>query len=483
MKREFLINIVFLLAVNLLIKPFYLFGIDRTVQNTVPMGDYGLYFALFNFTFLFQIINDFGIQNFNNRNIAQHRHLLDKYFPNILILKGLLGLIYLSAVFIMAWLAGYGNQAFPILAIIAVNQMLSSLVLFFRSNISGLGKYRLDSLFSITDRLLLIVICGILLWTPAFRGQFRIEWFVWSQTAALGATAALAYWVIRGQISRLRFRFRWPFLLLLLRRSAPYALAVLLTSIYNRIDGVMIERLLPDGEIEADLYASAFRLFEASNMIGFLFAGLLLPIFSGMIQRGEATGSLVQMSFRLIGAAALALFCGMFFYRTEVMVALYDSGSVYSGRVLLYLMGGFFAVCGTYIFGTLLVANGSLRQLNYIFAGSLLFNVALNLLLIPTYKAEGAAIATCLTQFGVLACELILAHRLMEPGNTPNTLFRFAALLALAFFTGFLIHSYLDVSWLWRFLATLAAGGAYALGLRLVSFHNLIRLGKEGSKG
>ena len=64
--------------------------------------------------------------------------------------------------------------------------------------------------------------------------------------------------------------------------------------------------------------------------------------------------------------------------------------------------GRFFAVCGTYIFGTLLVANGSLRQLNYIFAGSLMFNVALNLLLIPTYKAEGAAIATCLTHFGVL---------------------------------------------------------------------------------
>ena len=52
----------------------------------------------------------------------------------------------------------------------------------------------------------------------------------------------------------------------------------------------------------------------------------------------------------------------------------------------------------------------------------------------------------------------------MEPGNTPNTLFRFVALL-LYFFTGFLIHSYLDVGWLWRFLATLAAGGSLRPGL------------------
>ena len=479
MKREFLINIVFLLAVNLLIKPFYLFGIDRTVQNTVPMGDYGLYFALFNFTFLFQIINDFGIQNFNNRNIAQHRHLLDKYFPNLLILKALLGFLYLSLVFFTAWIAGYGLRFLPLLAVIAVNQILNSLVLFLRSNLSGLGKYRLDSLLSIMDRLLLILICGVLLWAPAFHGQFRIEWFAWSHTAALGATAVLAFWLVHRQLSGLRFRFHWPFLLLLLRRSAPYALAVFLTSIYNRIDGVMVERLLPDGQIEADIYASAFRLFEASNMIGFLFAGLLLPIFSGMLRQGETVSSLVQMSFRLIGAGAIVLFCGIFFYRTEVMTALYDSGSVYSGRVLIYLMGGFFAVCGTYIFGTLLVANGSLRQLNYIFAASLLLNVVLNLALIPKYKAEGAAIATCITQFGVLACELILAHRLMRPGNIIDTFLRFLALLALSLFTGFIIHANLDMGWFWRFLLTLAAGGIFAIALRLVNLRGFGVLKKE----
>lgn len=478
MKREFLINIIFLLAVNLLIKPFYLFGIDRTVQNTVPVGDYGIYFALFNFTFLFQIVNDFGIQNFNSRNIAQHNQLLDKYFPNILALKGLLGLLYLILVFLTAWIAGYGADLLPLLGIIAINQMLSALVLFLRSNISGLGLYRLDSLLSVVDRLLLILICGVLLWAPAFRGAFRIEWFAWAQTVALSATAALAFQIIRKRISQLRFRFRWPFLLLLLKRSAPYALAVFLTSIYNRIDGVMVERLLPDGQIEADIYASAFRLFDAGNMIGVLFAGLLLPIFSGMLRRGEEVSSLVQMSFRLIGAGALALFCSIYFYRTEIMMTLYNSGSAYSGRVLIYLMGGFFAVCGTYIFGALLVANGSLRQLNYIFAASLLLNVLLNLALIPQYKAEGAATATCITQFGVLVSEILLAHRFLRPGNTLQTLLRFVLMLALALALGYCINAFLDMGWAWRFLATLAAGGGLAVGLRLVEVRGLALLKK-----
>ena len=33
MNREFLLNILFLVLINLLIKPFFIFGIDLTVQN------------------------------------------------------------------------------------------------------------------------------------------------------------------------------------------------------------------------------------------------------------------------------------------------------------------------------------------------------------------------------------------------------------------------------------------------------------------
>ena len=93
LQREFLFNIFFLVLINLLIKPFFIFGIDLTVQNRLPEGDYGLYFTLLNFTYLFQILNDFGIQNFNNRHVSQHPHLLPKYFPNLLALKLLLSVV------------------------------------------------------------------------------------------------------------------------------------------------------------------------------------------------------------------------------------------------------------------------------------------------------------------------------------------------------------------------------------------------------
>ena len=70
MNRDFLLNLAFLIGINLLVKPLYILGIDVTVQNVVG-ENYGLYFALLNFTYLMQIVGDLGIQQFNNRRIAQ----------------------------------------------------------------------------------------------------------------------------------------------------------------------------------------------------------------------------------------------------------------------------------------------------------------------------------------------------------------------------------------------------------------------------
>ena len=182
MQRKFLLNILFLLTVNLLIKPFFIFGIDRGVQNEVGAADYGLYFTLFNFSSLFQIVVDFGIQNFNNRNIAQHHHLLDKYFSHLSLLKVLLSLGYGVLVLLGAMLCGYTWTELHLLLFIVINQILLSFILFFRSNISGLQEYFTDSLVSVLDRLLLIGVCGVLLWYNPFDSPFKIQWFVYAQT-------------------------------------------------------------------------------------------------------------------------------------------------------------------------------------------------------------------------------------------------------------------------------------------------------------
>ena len=466
----FLINIIFLVSINLLIKPLYLFGIDRSVQNAVHPGDYGLYFALFNFTYLFQIISDFGIQHFNNRNIAQYRQLLDKYFPNILVLKSLLTLLYFFVLTTLAWLWAYPLNYFPLLLLLGVNQALSSLILFLRSNISGLGLYRADSIVSVLDRLLMILFCGTLLIIPSTRLHFRIEWFVATQTITLLTTALTAFSLVRRRLQdRLRLRWRPALLWLTLRQSAPYALAVFLMTVYSRLDGVMIERLLNDGKLEADLYASAYRLLDAGNMIGYLFAGLLFPMFARLIKEAGPTVPLITFSFKLLWAGAVALAVATFFFRQPLMEALYRTGGPYSGQILGLLMVGFPMASSSYIFGTLLGAKGSLKALNQIAIAGVLLNISLNMALIPAYKALGAAAATCCTQFLVFFTQTAVARRefnLTMPFRECGEVLGFTA---CAILLGFLTMAYLPAPWFLKFLTV--AGGSLLLAylFRLIS--------------
>ncbi len=476
MNREFLINIAFLIGINLLIKPLYIFGIDRTVQNVLPPGDYGFYFVLFNFTWLFQIVNDFGIAYFNSRNLSQHPHLLKKYFPNLLALKALLTMAFGLLVFVAAACWGYAPWSNQLLWFICLNQALTSLVLFLRSNVSGLGLYRSDSVLSALDRLLVIVICGILLWTPASGLHFRIEYFVWAQTLALAFTAIAAFVIIRQHLGQWRLRFRPAFVGVFFRRSLPYALAVFLMTVYTRVDAVMIEKLLPDGREEAGIYAAAYRLLDAANIIGFLFAGLLLPMFARLLNTGGRADELAHLGFRLLYVFALPLALCCWVYGEEIMRMLYHRGDAYYGRVLGILLWSFIAMCGMYVYGTLLTANESLRRMNWIFTAGLVLNIVLNWALIPAHKALGAAVATCITQFTVWAAEMFLLRK--ELGIVPGRglLLRIAAFTATSFFIIFAVQQFLHLHWLLALLLAAAGMALAAAGLRVMDIGEMRRL-------
>lgn len=403
-----------MLLLNFLIKPFWIFGIDRTVQNMIPSTDYGIYFALFNFSMLFSILLDLGLTNYNNKNIAQNNHLLSKYFSGLLTFKFLLSIIYFVITFLVGYVVGYDSDRFYLLLFLSINQFLISLILFMRSNISGLHLYGIDSLLSVLDKVLMIIFCTFLLWGNLITEPFSILHFIYAQTIAYIITTIVVFSIIVFKTKVFSFELNFPFLIVTLKQTLPYAFLVLTMTFYYRLDAIMLDLMLPDGEHQAAIYAQAYRLLDASSQIGVLFAGLLLPMFALMIAKKEKLDDLVKLSFSLlfVPAAILAIFC--FFYGNQIIHLLYDNYSQSSSNVLKILMFCFVAIAGTYIYGTLLTSNGSLKQLNIIAVIGLGLNLVLNLVLIPTYKAEGSAVASLITQFMVLVVQILICNKIFK---------------------------------------------------------------------
>ncbi len=493
MQGKFVKNLVLLLVLNLLVKPFWILGIDRTVQNTVGAEEYGFYFAVFNFSFLFNILLDLGITNFNNRNIAQNKHLLTKYLSNILVLKLLLFLFYITITFGSALFISYSPEQISLLCFLAINQFLLSFILYLRSNLGGLHLFRTDAVISVTDRLLMIFICGLLLWGNVV-DEFRIQYYIYAQTAGYLVTSGIAFALVMKYARKDLFRLKWnfPFLLAVVRQSFPFAILVLLMTFYNRIDSVMLERLLDNGARYSGIYASAYRLLDATNMIAFLFSVLLLPIFARMIKQQQSIEELMKLSFSLIITPAVIIAAGAFFYSENIMKFLYpihagetlemfDYRITESAQVFGILMTCFMAISTTYIFGTLLTANGSLKQLNLIAFSGMVLNILLNFLLIPVYNASGSAVASLFTQMLVAIIQVFVVRSMF--GLRIN---RFFLLKLFSFMAGTLVLGRLSLmlpfDWKLSLLLFASVSLCFALISGVISLRQIYQLTRYGEQ-
>jgi O-antigen/teichoic acid export membrane protein len=413
-QKKFVKNIAFLIVLNLLIKPFWSLGIEISVQNAVGNVSYGEYAILFNFSFLLNIILDFGVTNFNNKNIAQNNHLLTKHFSSLFSLKLLLGVIYFLVTILLGFVIGYDFRFMKLLSLLAVNQFLISMILYLRSSLLGLHLFKIDSFLSVADRVLMMMICipFLLMW---FDCKIDIMTFVYAQTTGYAITAILAFLAVFLKTEHFKLKWNWPFSLMILKQSFPFAILVLLMTFYNRLDSVMLGYLLPlgEGSEQAGIYAKAFRLLEAGNMVPLLFAMQLIPVFSKMLKQKESVEQLVKLSFILLITPALIVSVGCFFYSYELS-RLINHGITDSENEFSILMLCFTAVSSTYVFSTLLTANGNLKQLNIMAVIGILINLVLNIILIPNHKALGSAYSSLITQFFTAAIQIYFVYKIFK---------------------------------------------------------------------
>lgn len=438
MQRKFLSGLAVMLILNLLIKPLAIFGIDAEVQDQVGDEQYGIYFPLLSFTFLFNILLDFGINNYNTKRVAQHQKEAISDLGRILILRGGLFVLYAIVTFSLAFVLGWREFEIYLLSFLVLNQFFVAAIAFARSYFAGMLMFKTEAFLSVLDRLLLIIFCGALLYLPNSGESFQIEWFVWIQTLCYGLAFIVAFTLLLRKTGVPRLSFDRKFSIELIKKSIPYALLVLLMMIYTRVDSVMIERLHEDGNLEAGFYAKGFRLFDALFMFAMIFTGLLYPIFSKQLIEKKDFKPLLTSATKLLLGGTIALGIISYFNAELILEWIYDNDIVQSIVPFQWLMLGFVGMAANLLFGTLLTAHGSLKFLNSISLIGILLNIGMNLFLIPKYGASGAAFATLITQGSVSAIQIVYCVMLFSLRMTVLPVLQFVgfvgAVWALSYF-------------------------------------------------
>jgi O-antigen/teichoic acid export membrane protein len=293
-------------------------------------------------------------------------------------------------------------------------------------------------------------------------------------------TAFIAMLVVIKKAAFKRLQWNTSFFIMIIKQSFPFALLVLLMSFYNRIDSVMLERLLPKGvgTTQVDIYAKAYRLLDAVNMIAYLFSVLLIPIFARLIKDKLPVVGMVKLSFTIIFTISMVIATGSSFFSNQIMELLYVGQIQEAQKVFVFLIIGFIPISATYIFGTLLTANGSLKALNIMALTGMVLNISLNYFLIPSLLAVGSAYASLATQFITAIIQVAIAQQIFKFDINWKYIFTL-----LFFATGVIVLNFISysINWDWR-IGLIIAGLAsvlWAFVLNLLSVGGFIRLLKN----
>jgi len=456
MNSRFTANLVFLLSVNLMVKPFYLFVIDRGVQNA--SGEtYGLYAALLSTSLLFYILLDLGLTHYNNREVARDKSSITDRFTQLLGLKIVFIALYAAVVMFLGYMLNYGQVELKWLLWLCLNQVLLSMMLFLRSFVSGLQLFKRDAILSIADKILLILIAGGLLFFHAGTG-FPIEQFIYAQTISYSLALLLSFALLSPYLKTVKWRMpeirsMWK----LIKSSLPYASVILMMTLYYRLDTIMLERMLPADELsETASYVAAFRQMDAAQNIAILFTVILLPLYAKLLNEGGAFMEVAAKSFSMIGVFAIALIIPCLFVPDQIMGFLYPGLSAgYGGNLLAILMCSFLPMCCIFIYGTLLTADARLKLLNQIVIFGVLANFVLNYIFIPDFKAEAAAYTSLGTQCLIAILKLWFVYKLFGPLMSRKQAFQGLLFICLCLPLNVMLYQ-IPFSWIWFTISSVA---------------------------
>lgn len=368
-----------------------------------PVG-FGLYTFAFAFASILSVASDFGLHLLLAREVARGEARPAKILGLVLRGKIYLSLVSGAVLLIVALLYPRPAEVRLLLILTGAWLLAQSWCEFWNHYFRGRQSLRAEAILNFLNAGLSTLL-GIAL---LLLGQG-----VRALMAALLASALLTNLVAIGMLRRRRelperqpARIAWG----VVRSAAPIGIALLLSTLYFRIDMVFLEQMR--GEAEVGTYGAAYRLIESLMFLPALFLAALYPALaavsrSGVTELKRLYHAGLRWMFLLSGGVVLAIWL----LASPGLRILF--GARYEGAIpiLRLLAPSLLFIFPNYVVLHLLVAARA-QKWNVLIAGlGVIVNVGLNFPAVRQYGASGAAVVTLLTEAAMFACGLFAVRR------------------------------------------------------------------------
>lgn len=413
-------NTAFLLSADIVYKGFMIIFMISAARY-LGAKVFGTFSVALTLVLIVSSISNLGMKDILVREVARNRALTNHYLFNALVLRvvfsGIFSLILWGLLQIMDASIEIYTVA-PILGLYIILEAISDTCgSIFRAH------ERMDyvAYLSIT-RGILACILGMLFLIYGYGLKGAALAYV-GGTAASALLAALIS--LRRYLEGSQLRIDLTLWINLIKQSLPMSLAVILATIYFRVDIIMLSLMKKDTVV--GWYSASYRLFETLPFIPIAFTTSLLPLMSKLKKAGvEKIENIAQKAVKYLIVTSIPIVIGSVMLAEPIIHLIYGDAYSNSVQALQILV---FAVPFIYVNNLLnatLISTDRQQIVGINAALCVLANIFLNLILIPSQAHKGAAMATVITEVALVVSNIYFCSRQIKivPGfrSTPQVL-------------------------------------------------------------
>jgi O-antigen/teichoic acid export membrane protein len=380
-------NTIFLFIAEItrpLISLFLIAYISR-VLGADGVGQYG---TILTFLFFFETFAMLGLENIIIRDIAASRAKKEKYLSASVWISVISTLVALIILFLLVNLIHYPEVVTSGIKILSLSLLFFILTGFINSFFEGLQRMEFKSCLAISETLLRVSL-GLL----AVSLGYGVLGLIWTLVAVRIIICLASFYLLVKQGIRLKFQTEWYLCFSLLKQTMIFLLISFISATYWRIDVLMLSKMKLMSDVGS--YTVAYRLVDILKGLSYSYIAALFPMISSTFTFSK--GSFEKhclMSVRYLFILTFPISIGTSILAGKILVLIYGAefiGSANCLRILIWTIC-FFPIA--LIFARALVASHNQRwDLGANILG-MLFNIILNIILIPRLSYLGAAIAT-----------------------------------------------------------------------------------------
>jgi O-antigen/teichoic acid export membrane protein len=362
-------------------------------QRALGAGGYGQFAAIVVFSNIASIFADLGLQVVFVREASRHLDNLGDFLGVTLAAKLPLAVMSGGILAGSVWLLA--PDLLPLVGPVFALMVVTSAANLLRSSFYATGEMRYE-VVAIAGETVVLLVATVL---AAVLKQ-GVAAFLWAYTLSYGFTTVYAAVITQRRWAKLKLRWNRELLVKLLRSGLPFALAFVLSTIYFRIDVVILKSLR--GNDQVAYYNAAYKFLDGLSFVPQAAMNAVFPVLAVIHLRGrEPMRDAYTRAFRLLAALGMpvAVACVVLAPQIIHITRVPFDQSIPSLRILGASLLLIF-VNNSFIF-----ALGAMdKQLTFaLLAGlSIAVNVTLNLVMIPRFAyADGylaASWATLITE-------------------------------------------------------------------------------------